>query len=137
MENFEMNMNLPNDSEMKQHYLRFTEQLSDWYSNEKTPELAGQDTGFALKLQKEKLQSMGLDVQKQINKSKEGDNTVSSLSYSDHVFENTNISGDKLITTSIRDSQNEIYSRSAECGLSIVMQNPNQGGIPSPDTAMC
>ncbi len=137
MENFEMNMNLSNDSEMKQHYLRFTEQLSDWYSNEKTPELAGQDTGFALKLQKEKLQSIGLDVQKQINKSKEGNDAVSSLSYSDNVFVNTNISSDKLITTSIRDSQNEIYSRSAECGLHIVIQNPKQGGIPSPDTAMC
>ena len=64
MEEYGMNNNNNSDGhEMKQHFQRFAKQLSDWYCDGKTPGLASQDTRFTLELQKQKLQSLGLDMQ--------------------------------------------------------------------------
>lgn len=131
-----MNSNFSDNKEMKQHYQRFAKQLSDWYCSEKTPELASQDTRFTLELQKQKLQALGLDMQIQFKKPEVSNSGVGILSYGDSVFVNFIIGGSKHITTNIRNSQKEIYSSDAEGGLTIVMQNPKNGSIPSPDTAM-
>ena len=62
MENYETNS--PSDKlQMKQHNQRFAEQLSEWFSTEKIPELASEDTRFTLELQKQKLKSLGLNMQ--------------------------------------------------------------------------
>ena len=136
MENFENNSPSEN-SQMKQHFQRFTEQLSEWYSSGKTPELASEDTRFALELQKQKLQSLGLDMQVQIQDSEESSGGAAAIPYTDNVFVNSICCNNKQITTSIRSSQKELYSRTAPCMLTTIMQNPKQGGVPSPDTAMC
>ena len=137
MEEYGLNPNRSNKNEEKQHYQQFAKQLSDWYCNGKTPELASQDTRFTLELQKQKLRSLGLDMQIQFRKPNVCKNGVGALSYGDSVFVNSIIGGSKHITTNIRSSQNEIYSSDAEGGLTIVMQNLKEGGAPSPDTAMC
>ncbi|WP_294413251.1 hypothetical protein [uncultured Ruminococcus sp.] len=136
MENFDKNS--PSDNHAtRQHYQRFVKQLSDWYSSEKKPELASEDTRFALELQKQKLHSLGLDMQLQIEKQEGYSDEGAPLSYTDNIFVNSICCNNQLIITSIRDSQKELYSRTAPCMLTTIMQNPKQGGVPSPDTAMC
>jgi len=138
MEEYGMNNNNNSDGhEMKQHFQRFAKQLSDWYCNGAIPELASQDTRFTLELQKQKLRSLGLDMQIQIGKPKESSHEIGALSYGDSVFVNSIIGGSKHLSTNIRNSQKEIYSSDSEGGLTVVMQNPKKGGVPSPDTAMC
>lgn len=137
MGTLEQDIDLTNNHELKQHYPLFAKQLSDWYCDGKTPGLASQDTRFTLELQKQKLRSLGLDMQVQFKKSDMDDDGVVSLSYGDNVFVNSIIVGKKHITTKICSSQNEIYSSDTEGGLSIVMQDPKEGGVPSPDMAMC
>ena len=76
-------------------------------------------------------------MQIQIRRPDASDNGVAAISYGDGVFVNSNICGNKHITTNIRDPRNEIYSSDSEGGLTIVMQDPKKGGVPSPDTPMC
>ncbi len=136
MENYEMNS--PSDKSVtRQHYQRFVKQLSDWYSSEKKPELASEDTRFALELQKQKLRSLGLEMQLQIEKQEKDSGNSAPLSYADNVFVNYICSNNQRITTSIRDSRMELYSKTADCMMTIIMQNPKAGGVPSADTAMC
>ena len=137
MDHFELNVSLSNKDEKKKRFQRFANQLSDWYCKGKTPELASQDTRFTLELQKQKLMSLGLDMQLQIRKPESNHHEVGAISYGDSVFVNSIIGGGKHFTTTIRNSQKEIYSSDTEGGLSIVMQNPKEGGVPSPNTAMC
>ena len=137
MDHFELNTSLSNKDEKKKHYHSFAKQLSDWYCKGKNPELASQDTRFTLELQKQKLQSLGLTMQIQIRKPESSHYDVGAISYGDSVFVNSIIGGGKHFTTTIRNSQKEIYSSDTEGGLSIVMQTPKEGGVPSPDTAMC
>ena len=137
MDNFELNASLSNKDEKKKHYHRFAKQLSDWYCKGKTPELASQDTRFTLELQKQKLQSLGRDMQIQIRKPESSHHDVGAISYGDSVFVNSIIGSSKHFTTTIRDAQKEIYSSDTEGGLTLVMQDPKQGGVPSPGTAMC
>nr|MCR5717603.1 hypothetical protein [Oscillospiraceae bacterium] len=92
---------------------------------------------FTLELQKQKLQSLGLTMQIQIRKPESSHHDVGAISYGDSVFVNSIIGGGKHFTTTIRNSQKEIYSSDTEGGLSIVMQTPKEGGVPSPNTAMC
>lgn len=139
MEEYGMNNNNNNSDghEMKQHFQRFAKQLSDWYCDGKTPGLASQDTRFTLELQKQKLQSLGLGMQVQFRKPDMDDGRVVVLYYGDSVFVNSIIGAGRHITTKISNSGNEIFSSDAEGGLTIIMQDLKQGGVPSPETAMC
>ena len=128
MDNFGLNTDFSNEDVKKQYFLRFIKQLSDWYSNGKTPELASEDIRFSLELQKQKLQSLGLDMQIQFRKPDAGNGSTGVLTYGDSVFENFIIGASKHITTKISNSQKEIFSSDAEGGLTIIMQNPKQGG---------
>lgn len=132
-----MNIDFSDNKKMNQQFHRFAGQLSDWYCHGKAPELASQDTRFVLELQKQKLQSLGLDVQMQVRKSASRDPAPFAASYSDNVFVNAGVSGNKLITTTIRDSQKEIYSKTAESVICAIMQYPKEGSVPSPDTGLC
>ena len=138
MEEYGMNNNNNNSDghEMKQHFQRFAKQLSDWYCDGKTPGLASQDTRFTLELQKQKLQSLGLGMQIQFRKPDADNGSTGVLTYGDSVFENFIIGASKHITTKISNSQKEIFSSDAEGELTIIMQDPKEGSVPSPDTAM-
>ena len=137
MDNFKVNAELSDKNDYKKVYQRFAKQLSDWYCNGKTPDLASEDTRFALKLQKEKLHSLGLDMQIEFKKPTVKEDGVALISYGDHVFENSIVGGFKRITTNISNSGQKIYCRDCDGGLSVVMQNPKKGNVPPPDTAMC
>ena len=89
MDNCGLNTDFSNEDVKKQYFLRFIKQLSDWYSNGKTPELASEDIRFSLELQKQKLQSLGLDMQLQIQKQEGKSNDSAPLSYADNVFVNS------------------------------------------------
>ena len=131
-----MDISMEGDRKMTPYFHRFAKQLSDWYSSGITPDLASQDTRFTLELQKQKLRSLGLNMQIQFKKTEVKNGGVGMITYGDSVFENSIIGGSKRIAANIRNSQEEIYSSEAEGSLSIVMQNPKHGIVPSPDTAM-
>jgi DNA-directed RNA polymerase subunit RPC12/RpoP len=57
------------------------------------------------------------------------------MSYSDNYFVNSSVAGNKLVTTTIRDSQREIYRKSAESVILAILQQPKEGASPSPHTA--
>lgn len=135
MEILGMNLEFSDNKKMNQYFHRFAGQLSDWYCRDKAPELASQDTRFVLELQKEKIRALGLNMQVQIRKSAARDSAPFSCSYCDDVFVNSGISGNKLINTVIRDSQKELYSKSAESVVAAIMQYPKEGSVPAPETA--
>ena len=136
MENYEMNS--PSDKRVtRQHYQCFIKQLSDWYSSGTKPGLASEDTRFSLELQKQKLRSLGLDMQMQIGEQEGKSGDGAPVSYEDNVFVNSICCNNQSITTSIRNAQKVLYSKTAHCMMTIIMQNPKAGGVPSPDTAMC
>ena len=58
-----MGMNITDASAQKGPYKRFVEQLSGWYNGGELPQLASQDLRFALELQRQKINSLGLDMQ--------------------------------------------------------------------------
>ena len=135
MEILGLNLEFSDNKKMNQYFHRFAGQLSDWYCRDKTPELASQDMRFVLELQKEKIRALGLNMQVQIRKSAVRDSEPFSGSYSDSVFVNASVSGNKLINTVIRDSQKELYSKSAESVVAAIMQYPKEGSVPAPDTS--
>ena len=137
MHNFELTPKLPNRSEVKKQFTRFVKEFSDWYAKGKMSELVSRDTRFMLELQKQKLESFGLDMQLKFGKPNTNDARPGLLSYEDSVFENYIVGASKHITTTIRSSGKEIYSRDEDGGLSVVMQDLKNGSAPSPDTGMC
>lgn len=131
-------MNSPPDNRVtKQNYQCFTKQLSDWYSSGTKPDLASEDTRFSLELQKQKLRSLGLDMQLQFEKQEGTSDNGAASFYEDSVFVNSICCNNQSITTCIRNAQTALYSKTAHCMMTVVMQNPKAGGVPSPDTAMC
>ena len=136
MEILGVNVDFSDNKKLNRQFHSFAQQLSVWYCQGKTPKLASQDTRFALELQKEKFQSLGLDVQVEIGKTANGDTDPSSVSYNDNVFVNSSIAGNKRMTTTIRDGGKEIYSKTAESVICAILQYPREGSVPSPGTAM-
>ena len=132
-----MNFNFSDDKQLNRQLHNFAQQIALWYNDGKTPKLASQDTRFTLELQKQKLRSLGLEMQIQIRKPESSHHDVGAITYGDSVFVNSIIGSRKHFTTTIRDAQKEIYNSDAEGGLTLVMQEPKQGGVPSPATAMC
>ena len=137
MDNFEMNINISPTDKNYNYYQSFAKQVSDWYSDGKVSELASQDTRFMLELQKEKLKSLGLELKMKTEEPEVDTGRVSSISYGDNVFVNSIIGGNKHITISVYKSQNEIFRYTGEGTLSIIMQNPKEGNLPSPKTPVC
>ncbi|MBQ5311715.1 MAG: hypothetical protein ILP19_06705 [Oscillospiraceae bacterium] len=137
MEDKELNTEHSAVQEMKKHYRSFAKQLSDWYCKGKNPELASKDTSFTLELQKQKLRSLGLDMQMKFGSPNESNSRVSAIYYDDSVFVNYIIGAKKHITTDISSSGKEISSSDDDGRLTVVMQNPKKGGTLSADTAVC
>lgn len=137
MHNFELSPNLPKNNDLNKKYNRFAKQLSEWYNSGKVPELASQDTRFMLELQKQKLKKLGIDMQIKFGKTEQNEGNVGALSFEDSVFVNTIIGTSKKVTTTIRNSGNEIYCSSEEGNLSVVLQNPKTGCVPPADTPLC
>ena len=137
MEIFGVNFNFSDNKKLNHQFHSFANQLSVWYNNDIPPKLASQDTRFMLELQKQKFQSLGLDVKVQVGKPAGHDPAPSSISYSDNVFVNSSVAGNKSITTTIRDSQKEIYNKTTDSVICAIMQQPKEGNIPSHDTPLC
>ena len=98
MEILGVNIDFSDNKKLNQQFHSFAQQFSVWYDLGKTPKLASQDTRFTLELQKQKFQSLGLDVKVQVGKPAEHDSAPSSMSYSDNVFVNSSVAGNKRIT---------------------------------------
>ena len=137
MEILGVNINFSDNKKLNRQFHSFAQQLSVWYSNDTPPRLASQDTRFTLELQKQKFRSLGLDVKVQVGKPAEHDPAPSSMSYSDSVFVNSSIAGNKRITTTIRNAQREIYNKTADSVICAIMQYPKEGIVPSPETPLC
>lgn len=137
MEIFGVNINFSDNKKLNQQFHSFAKQLSGWYCDDKAPKLASQDIRFMLELQKQKFRSLGLDVKVRIEKPAEHDSTPSSFSYSDNVFVNSSVAGNKRITTIVRNAQREIYNKTADSVICAIMQYPKEGTVPSPDKPIC
>ena len=135
MEILGMNFNFSDDKQLNRQLHSFAQQIALWYNDGKTPKLASHDTRFTLEQQKQKYQSLGLDVRMQIGKTQKKDSAPSSMSYSDNYFVKSSVAGNKLVTTTIRDAQKEIYRKSAESVVFAILQQPKEGASPSPHTA--
>ncbi len=135
-------MNIPDfhiteNSDLAEPYKAFVRQMSDWYNKGELPELAGQDLRFTLELQRQKLESLGLDMQCNIKSEGSTRTNVGGVSFSDRIFTNSIIGGNMNLTRSIGGNQNSIYKNTTDIGLSTVIQNLKTDVQPSASMPLC
>ena len=118
-------------------YKRFVRQMSKWYNSGELPELASQDLRYVLELQKLKMQSLGLDMKCELQKSGSGNTNTGGTSYSDRVFKNTFISGNTSMTRNIVSTQDQLIKYTEDINLTMVIQELNAGTQPGDNMALC
>ena len=119
-------------------YKQFVQQLSGWYGGGEMPQLASQDLRFALELQKQKMNSLGLGMQCAMKGSSGTDkNNAVGISYSDRVFANSIVSGNLNMTRSIGSKQYQAYKDTNEIGLTAVIQDLKGGTQPDKSMPLC
>ena len=118
-------------------YKRFVRQMSKWYNSGELPELASQDLRYVLELQKLKMQSLGLDMKCELQKSGSGNTNTGGTSYSDRVFKNTFISGNTSMTRNIVSTQDQLIKYTDDINLTMVIQELNAGTQPGDNMALC
>ena len=119
-------------------YKQFVQQLSGWYGGGEMPQLASQDLRFALELQKQKMNSLGLGMQCAMKGSSGTDkNNAVGISYSDRVFNNCIVSGTLNMTRSIGSKQYQAYKDTNEIGLTAVIQDLKGGTQPDKSMPLC
>ena len=121
--------------DLSEPYKAFVRQLSDWYNGGELPELAGQDLCFTLELQRQKLQSLGLDMQCTIKNT--GYTKVDGISLSDRVFTNTIVTGDMGMTRSVGSNQKQLYQNTEDVWLTAVIQSLRKDTQPGADMTLC
>ena len=122
---------------LKETYKTFVSQMSDWYNGGELPELAGQDLRFVLELQKQKLQSLGIDMQCTIKNTGSTQNDVSGISFGDRIFINSGVNGNMGMTRSFGSNQNQFYKSTKDIGLTAIIQNLKSGVRPDASMALC
>ena len=135
-------MNMPDfhiteHSDLAESYKTFVRQMSNWYNKGELPELAGQDLRFALELQRQKMQSLGLDMQCNLKNEGSTQINVGGVSFSDRVFTNSIIGGNMNLTRSIGSNQSSIYKNTTDIGFSTVIQNLKTDVQPSASMPLC
>lgn len=135
-------MNMPDfhiteHSDLAESYKTFVRQMSNWYNGGELPELAGQDLRFTLELQRQKMQSLGLDMQCNLKNEESNQINVGSVSFSDRIFTNSIIGGNMNLTRSIGSNQGSIYKNTTDIGLSTVIQSLKTDTRPSSSMALC
>ena len=130
-------VNITDHSELAAPYRKFAGQLSKWYGGGELPELAGQDLRFILQLQRQKLQSMGLEMQCSMKKSGAKKAEIGSVSFSDRVFINSIIGGNVDMTRSIYSSQDQRRKDTEVISFEAVIQELKADSSPSADMALC
>ena len=135
-------MNIPDfhitdHSDLAKPYKAFVTQMSNWYNGGELPELAGQDLRFTLKLQRQKMQSLGLDMKCDFKNEKSNQINVGGVSFSDRIFTNSIISGNMNLTRTIGCNQNSLYQSTADISIDTVIQNLKTNTRPSASTALC
>ena len=135
-------MNMPDfhiteHSDLEESYKKFIRQMSNWYNGGELPELAGQDLRFALELQRQKLQSLGLDMQCNLKNTGSPEIHVGDIFFNDRIFKNSFIGGNMNMTRSIGSSQSSLYENTSDISLSTVIQNLKTDTRPSASVALC
>ena len=98
--------NITENSDLAEPYKAFVKQMADWYNGGELPELAGQDLRFTLEMQRQKMQSLGLDMQCNLQNEKSNQINVGGVSFSDRIFTNSIIGGNMNLTRTIGCNQN-------------------------------
>ena len=132
-----MGVNNTEHTDFQQPYKRFVEQLSGWYGGGALPELASQDLRFSLELQRQKINSLGLDMQCSLKKTGADKTNIAGITYSDRVFTNSIVSGNVHMTRSIGSKQHQMYKYTNEIGLTAVIQNLKGDTQPNPSMPLC
>lgn len=124
-------------SKLKRSYSTYVKQLSTWTEDGAIPEHVSQDVRCALELQRKHWQTLGLDVHHDIQKIKgDASRGAASVSYSDKVFINHIVVDNKELTTTIHNSNGEIYRKTMNIGLPVVIQELKEGAQPPSDMTM-
>ena len=118
-------------SDLAEPYKTFVRQMSKWYNGGEMPELASQDLRFALELQRQKLQSLGLDMQCNLKNTGSATGNIYGASYSDRVFTNSSVNGNMCMTRNIGCNQTQLYKNTANIGLSTIFQSLKNDTQPS------
>ncbi|MBR4627272.1 MAG: hypothetical protein IKO47_06185 [Ruminococcus sp.] len=118
-------------------YKRFVRQMSDWYNGGELPGLAGQDLKFVLKLQKDKMRSLGLDTTCKLTTAGSGNSDTGCFSFSDRIFINSITGGNMVMTRSIVDTDNQLTKNTEDICLTAIIQDLKDGTNPSNDMALC
>ena len=126
-----MGANITDHSELNESYGRFVEQLSGWYSGGELPQLASQDMRYILQLQRQKLNSLGLDMQCELKKTSIDKADVGSITFSDRVFTNNIVGGNINMIRSIGSSQSNVYNDTQQIGLTAIIQDLKKDTQPS------
>ncbi len=132
-----MGVNITDASAQKGPYRQFVEQLSGWYGGGELPELASQDLRLALELQRQKMNSLGLDMQCTMKKTGANKGNTVGITYSDRVFNNSIVSGSLYMTRSIGSTQYQMYKDTNEIGLTAVIQDLKADTQPNPAMPLC
>ncbi|WP_303833985.1 hypothetical protein [Ruminococcus flavefaciens] len=131
----EMGNNNTEHSDLREAYKTFVRQMSNWYNGGEIPELASQDLRFVLELQKQKLQSLGLDLKYELRNT--GSRNVSGVSLSDRIFKNTVMGGYMDMTRSVGSSQEQLSKNTSDISLFAMIQELKDGANPSDNMALC
>ena len=115
-------------------YKAFVQQMSDWLNGGELPGTASQDLRFVLELQKQKLQSLGLNMKYELPGTGSGKINTGGISYSDRIFTNSIIGGYRNLARSIGGTQH-LYTD--DISLSAVIQDLKTGTQPCNDLALC
>lgn len=131
----EKDFNTEKKTDTAQTYKTFVRQMSKWYNGGELPELAGQDLRFVLELQRQKLQSLGLDIKYEIQNT--GSRNVSGVSLSDRIFKNTVMCGYMDMTRSVDSSQEQLSQNTADINFLVMIQELKDGTQLSGNMALC
>ncbi|MBQ4248365.1 MAG: hypothetical protein II703_07215 [Ruminococcus sp.] len=129
-------VNIADNSELEEPYKKFVGQLSDWYGGGELPQLASQDMRYILQLQRQKLNSLGLDMQCELKKTSIDKADVGSLTFSDRIFTNNIVSGNVNMIRSIGSSQSNVYMDTQKIGLTAVIQDLKKDTQPGSNMPM-
>ena len=114
----------------------FIRQMADWYSGGELPTAAGQDLRFILELQKQKLHALGLDMKCEIPKNASGTSKVTGVYYSDRIFTNSALVGDKTVTRSIVSTQDQRSLNVSHITVTTLILEPKDGSQPDEGMAL-
>lgn len=113
----------------------FITQMADWYSGGESPAAASQDLRYIMELQKQKLHSLGLEMQYKLPRNGSGSPHETGVYYCDRIYATSAISGD-MITRSVVSAQDQRCLNVSDVTVITLIIEPKEGMQPDAGMAM-